>query len=311
MTSRLSLVVVLLVALGAPVARAAPQDRQAAASLLFEKGIADMQAGKTERACDELAESVATWPDSGAKGALAECDTALGRLGEAWTLWQDLAESAPTAELREDAAKNAAALDHRLVRVVMRIRGVVPATLEVSINGKPVRVVANVEPRAEPGTLVVTATSADTAPWTQTFHADSGTTLTLEIPLLRSATTDHGRRSKRLGLSLIGAGVIGLGVGAGFGIAAASQWNKASEACDRNTERCPITSVARAQKNFDQAHRAATVSTWSTGIGAALTAVGLFLYFRSAPETQVASGWRISPVVGSQTTGLIVSGSLP
>jgi hypothetical protein len=309
MTSRLSLVVILLVALGAPVARAAPQDRKAAASLLFEKGIADMQAGNIERACNELSESVATWPDSGAKGALAECDTALGRLSEAWALWQDLAKTAPTAELREDAAKNAAALDQRLVRVVMRVRGTAPATLVVTINGKPVRALANVEPRTEPGTLVVTATSEDTAPWTQTLHAEGGTTLTLEIPLLRRAAV-HGRRS-RLGLSLIGAGVIGVGVGAGFGIAAASKWNKASEACDGNTERCPITGVASAQESFDQAHRAATISTWSTGIGAAMAAVGLFLYFRSGSETQVATALRISPLVDSQTTGLVVAGSLP
>src|SRR5262245_51060813 len=119
--------VLLLACVAAAVAEAAPakpaRDRRATATALFQEGMAAIEAGKTEEGCSKLAESVATMPDSGAMGALAECDTALGRLSEAWELWRDLATSAPTPELRDDAAKNATALDARLARVVVHLHG--------------------------------------------------------------------------------------------------------------------------------------------------------------------------------------------
>jgi hypothetical protein len=312
MTSRLSLVVVFLAMFGAPVASAAPEDRKAAAAALFENGIRDVQAGKTERGCDELAQSVATWPDSGAKGALAECDTTLGRLSDAWELWRDLATSAPSAELRDDAAKNAAALDRRLVRVVIQVRGAVPATLVVTINGKPAGAFGHAERRTEPGTLVVVATSTDTAPWTRTFHAKGGTTLAIEIPLLPSSNVVRQRsRGRLVGLAFLGAGVAGIGVGAVFGITAYSDWRSASDACGGNTGHCKSAGFASAQSDLDHARHAATSSTIYTGLGAAVTAVGLIIYLYSAPKTESASAWRFSPQVGSQSVGLALSRSLP
>ncbi|HEX8111089.1 MAG TPA: hypothetical protein VF516_25340 [Kofleriaceae bacterium] len=313
MTTRWSGLVALLVALNGPLVSAQPQDRKAAAAALFENGIRDMHAGQTERACSELAESVATWPDSGAKGALAECDTALGRLSDAWELWRDLATTAPTQDLRDDATQNAAALDRKLVRIVLRLRGQAPPTLVVTINGKPFSTLANAERRIEPGTLVVDATSPDTAPWTQTLSAQAGTTITVEILLRPSSAPLRRQRSFQvMGLSLLVAGAVGLGVGAASGGMAYVDWRSASDACGGNTGHCKGAGFASAQSDLDHARTAATISTVSSGIGAGVAALGALLYIFNRPRaSESETAWRVAPLAGSQTMGLVLSRSMP
>jgi hypothetical protein len=309
-------IALVLAVLGAPVATAAPkQDRRATAAALFEQGIKDMQAGKTSQGCDELAESVATLPDSGAKGALAECDTALGRLSDAWELWRDLASSAPTAELRNDAARNAAALELRLARVALHVRGAAPAELVVTLNGKPVSPGAVTEHRVDPGTLVVVATSPDTDPWTRTFKAQEAAAIEIEIPLVlsRDVVRRH-QRGRLIGLSLVGAGAVALGVGAVFGGVAYSDWHSATDSCGGTTDHCKTAGFTSAQSNLDRARTAASISTWTVGAGSLAVATGLIVYFSlrdAAPSAESASAWRASPLAGSQTLGIMLSRSLP
>jgi len=310
-------IVLLLAVLGAPVATAAPQNRKATAAALFERGINDVQAGKIEQGCAELAESIATFPDSGAKGALAECDTALGRLSDAWELWHDLASSAPTAELRDDAAKNAAALQRRLARVTMHLRGAVPADLVVTLNGKPVSPSKVTRSRVAPGTLVVVATSPEIEPWTHTFLVEKGAAIEVEIPLVPSADVVRQRRLARLGgLTAVGAGVVALGVGAVFGGVAFSDWRSAINSCGGTTDHCKSAGFLSAQRDLDSARRAANISTWSSGLGSAAVGVGLLVYWYlgprdAAPGAESSSAWRAAPLVGSQTVGVMLSGSLP
>jgi hypothetical protein len=274
-----------------------------------------MQAGKTQQGCDELAESVATLPDSGAKGALAECDTALGRLSDAWELWRDLASSAPTAELRNDAAKNAAALELRLARVAMHVHGAAPAELVVTLNGKPVNPSAVTEQRVDPGTLVVVATSPDTEPWTRTFKAEEGAAIEIEIPIVLSHAVVRRRNLGRVvGLSLMGAGAVAVAVGAVFGGAAYSDWHSATDSCGGMPDHCKTAGFTSAQKDLDSARSAATISTWSIGAGSLVVASGLLVYLTvhaGSPAGESASAWRASPLAGSQTLGIMLSRSLP
>jgi hypothetical protein len=305
--------VVLLAALRAPVANAGPQDRQAAAAALFAHGIEDVQAGKLADGCDELLESVEIWPDSRAERALADCDAALGKLAEAWELWRDLSEAAPSAELRDEAARNAVALDRRLARVALRVGGVVSADLVVTFNGKPLRPRAVTEYRVEPGPLVVVATAPATAPWTRTYQAVAGAVVEVEIRLSPSADAARRRQSGRLaGLSLVGAGVVGLGVGVLFGAAARSSWNTAAEDCGGSTDHCKSAGFERAQADLDRARQAATISTVSVGVGAAVLAAGLIVYLQwREPRDEPAGAWRAGPLASSQALGVLLSRSLP
>jgi hypothetical protein len=312
---KLRLVVMVLV--GASVAHAAPksedQDRRAAAAALFQQGLQLMESGKTAEGCDKLAESIATLPDSGAKGALAECDTTLGRLSEAWDLWHDLAVTAPTAELRADAANNAAALDRRLTRVVLRVRGVAPSDLVVTLNDKPVRADSATEHRVVPGTLVVVAESPEIERWTRTLSAKAGATLEVDIRAEVSHSLVHRRHTGRLiGLSLAGVGALSIGVGAVFGGLAFSDSRSATSSCGGDTAHCKSSGYVSAQSDLSSARRSATISSWAVGGGLTVAATGMILYlvFRDPRPTESAA-WHAAPMTDAQTVGLVLTRSLP
>jgi hypothetical protein len=320
MRSSLVLTVLSLAVLGAPIvnaapaAKPAPKDRRTTAAELFQQGINDMQAGKTKEGCDKLAESVATMPDSGAMGALAECYTALGRLSEAWDLWRDLSNSAPTAELRDDAVKNAAALDNRLARVVIHLRGTAPSNLVVTLNDKPVTASEASEHRVVPGTLVVVVASPEIEPWKRTFNARQGATTEVEIDVVESRSASLRRRRGRLiSLTLVGAGVAALGVGAVYGAATYADWSSATASCGGSTTHCKSAGYAIAQSELASARRAATISSWSTVAGLGVASAGLIVYlsFRNPTTAESATAWRALPLTGSQTVGVLLTRSLP
>src|SRR5215471_8648002 len=94
--------------------RTAAADSHAEAVVLFDQGIKDMKAGQLDKACPELQASLALVKDSGTKGALARCHGLAGRIASAWLLWRELSDTAPSAELRGDAAAQAGKLERRL-----------------------------------------------------------------------------------------------------------------------------------------------------------------------------------------------------
>jgi hypothetical protein len=305
---------VLVLSCVALPARVASADRQSTAAALFEQGIKDLQAGNTAAACKELADSVAAWPDSGAKGALAECNTALGRTGSAWELWKDLATSAPTAELRNDAAANAAKLEPRLARAQFHIRGSAPADLVVKLNGKRVSAQSTTPIAVDPGALVVDATGSGLAPWSHTYTAAEATTTEIAISLdeLRGSDPDRARRSRHvLGMSIGGGGVALLATGAVLGLIARADWERARDACMGNTGQCPTSAVLKAQQDHDSAQKAALLSEIAFGAGAAAVAAGLVIYFTApAPAERAQAAWRLSPMTAPGTIGLTLSGAL-
>jgi hypothetical protein len=319
MKSSLRLTILALAALGARVATAAPkavdpQARKAAAEALFQQGIEALQAGKTAEACDKLAESVATIPDSGAKGALAECYTTLGHLSEAWELWRDLTSSAPTADLRADAAKNAAALDKQLARVVIHVRGAVPNGLVVTLNDKPVVATSADEHRVTPGSLTVVAESPEIERWTQTLTARPGEKLDVDIRALVSRTAmAHRHRGRVIGLGFVGAGALAIGVGTVFGGLAYADSRSASSSCGGDTGHCKSAGYASAQRDLDSARSRASISTYAFGAGVLAAATGAIIYFvyREPTYAESATAWRAAPMADSQTVGLVLSRSLP
>jgi len=309
----------LLAALGAPIANAAPpatpdaDEHRAAAAALFQQGIDDLQAGKTAEGCRKLAESVATIPDSGAMGALAECNTALGNLADAWALWRDLSASAPTPELRADAANNAAALDRRLARVAIHLRGAAPPNLVVTLNGKPVSAVETTEHRVTPGTLVVVAAAPEIERWTRRFDARQGATVAVEIDVTESQDTMVRRRRGRLiGFSLVGVGVAGLVVGGVYGGIAYSDWRSAAASCGGDVDHCKTAGYARAQSQVASTRHAATIASWSSAIGLGIAVAGALvsLSFRT-PAVGESTAWRASPMAGAHTLGIALTRSLP
>src|ERR1044071_6115425 len=135
--TRTAVLVVLALGFAAFGASAAVADSHAEPVVLFDQGIKDMKAGRLDKACAELQSSLDLVKDSGTKGALARCHGLAGRLASAWLLWRELTDTAPTAELRADAAAQATRLEPRLPRYTIRVASPTPG-LVIQINGRTV-----------------------------------------------------------------------------------------------------------------------------------------------------------------------------
>jgi len=320
LVSRIAVLLAVLhaaVASAAPPARPAPDTRRAAAAALFQQGVDDVQAGRTAEGCRKLGDSVATMPDTAAMAALADCDTAIGALGEAWELWRDLASSAPTAELRGDAATKAEALDKQLARVAIHLRGTAPADLLVTLNGRPVSPEQGAEHRVTPGRLVVVASATEIQRWTQRFDARQGETVSVEIDVAEAQTAlRKSKRAQVIGLSFVAAGATVLAAGAVFGGAAYLDWRNARSICGGNTDHCASAGYPIAQTELASARQSASIASWSTAVGLGTVAVGLLISLQHRPhggpaDAETDPGWRAAPLTGSQTVGIALTRSLP
>jgi hypothetical protein len=316
--------VALLGALG--VANA---DTPADAIALFDQGIKDMQAGKYELACRELSASLVKYPDSGTKGALAECYTQLGKVASAWKLWKDLADTAPL-NLRAEAAANAAALEPRLPRYVLQLTAVTPG-ITVTINSTNVADPTLAVPLPlDPGEVIATAYAPQYKSWQQRFQAREGATVTIEVPALeplppapepKSPTTvqqptvaptayvdNSSARTTRhvIGGAAVVVGLAAVGAGAYFGSTASSKWQSAQDRCGGSIDTCAFEDIGPAQTDVDDARSAATKSTWSFVGGGILVAAGAVVWFTApSKESRVV----VAPALGAHSSGLTLSGS--
>jgi hypothetical protein len=105
----------------------------------------------------------------------------------------------------------------------------------------------------------------------------------------------------------MGAGAVGLGVGAAFGLAASSTYDGAFEGggCDRATRTCD----AAGQSTVDDARSKATLSTVLFAAGGVLAASGVVL-FLTAPSAKPTGGIRVLPTGYAGGGGLTIAGHL-
>ncbi|WP_437784772.1 hypothetical protein [Sorangium sp. So ce1097] len=91
MTRRLRRIAPLALVLLCPLAAVTPAAAQesAAAEALFNRGLADMEAGKYEAGCPAIAESHRLEPKPGALFTLAICESRWGRVASAFTRFED------------------------------------------------------------------------------------------------------------------------------------------------------------------------------------------------------------------------------
>jgi hypothetical protein len=101
-----------------------------------------------------------------------------------------------------------------------------------------------------------------------------------------------------LGAVLAGTGVVALGVGTGFGIAAMGETKTVNDLCEDN--------VCSEQRGIDSAQRArdhATISTIGVASGGALLALGAVLYFWVGAEPSPPLAPEPNPSLGARLTG--------
>jgi hypothetical protein len=122
------------------------------------------------------------------------------------------------------------------------------------------------------------------------------------IPTERGA---DGGTQRLLGWVAGGVGVVGVGVGAAFGLAASSKWSQAKYDCGTG---CPSTSPAQSEKSTAEGD--ATASTVAFAVGGATLVAGVVLLLTAptgreehAPSVAVS----LAPTVGRSGAGALVS----
>lgn len=314
-------------ALGASEARGQPADpkKAPAARALYEQALADMDAHRYATACRKLEEVIGMAPEAlGAKITLAECYQKEGRLASAWAQYSqvnELATKAGEADRANRASRSAAALRPKLATLVIEVPSEARAIagLTITRDGLPIRETLWGTPLPiDAGAHALVVTAPAHKPWEKPVDiASDGVSVSVVVEPLAplpakppsaprpiAAPPEKSRLStqKVAALSLGGAGVMGVAVGAGLGVWATTAWSSALEGCARPEEKSGCNPSAQ-----DQGRHAGTIADASTiafVAGGALVAGAAVLWF-TAPAAERASTGRLEliPLVGETITG--------
>ncbi len=315
------LAVAFILSLTPAVARAGDDD--AAPTELFNAGRDLMRDGDYAAACPKLAESVRLRPSVGALAKLAACEEHEHRLANAHARWLqalNLARSKSDPRTAEVEAE------------VQRIDRIVPKLLFSSATPLPANAAIHVDdfvfgpaslgvPLAvDPGKHAVLVSAEGKQDWSATVETrGDGATSLIAIPKLADATPivptpaaapraapiaalSPAQRpldtTRVVALSLGGAGVVVIGLGA---VLAVSAIGKRSDAGCSGTV-CPDDASAA---KLTDAKRTATYSTVAFVVGGALALGGAALWlFAPSPSSDVRVGTALSPGGG----GVVVRG---
>lgn len=313
---------------------ASPAFAETKADALFKKGKQLLAEKRYAAACEAFEESDKLDPGIGAKLNVAKCFEEWGKLTKA-LVWYKQAEEAAIKQKDEREAKIKeliAALDTDIPRLTIRVPP--KANLKgagVRLNGTPVEKFD--EPiLLDPGPHEVQyIVNNETRKKTIQLERGGERELTLELTLIPEAIDDKkqqekkppppppspGRTRRIIGISMAGAGVVGLGVASYLTLDARGTYKDALDAhCGGmangcNDEGLRITKDARSQANT------ATIITLAS---VAVAAGGVVLYLtapKSSPnerrrddeEEEDAEARYIMPVVGPGVGGVVWGGT--
>jgi hypothetical protein len=322
-TAALALVTTLAAVLPRAMAQPSTSER-AIAEQLFERGRAQLDVNEVSAACESFAESQRLDPGTGTILNLAACHRREGKLASAWVEFRD-AVAALHRENRPDRLRYAldqlAEIRPKLAFLTIMVPesplGHAPV---VRLDGRELGPAAwSVAIPIDPGWHEAVAQSAGGGPWRATVNVHDGEQRVVSIPLHvastgiavrdkedagpvpvvpdRAATDsragDLAPRGRRVaGVVLGGLGLAALGVGAYFGVRAASLWGERNDHCPMNL--CTAEGI----RLGDRADSAASVATWTMAGGAVAVgaAVLLLLWPGGTSSTKIA---RPSPTLGA------------
>ena len=334
--SRLLLCLPLLTAPIALATTDAHAGEAAAAQELFTEARRLIKLGNWAEACPKLEESQRLDPGVGTQFNLADCDEHVGKTATAWALFLEAASASKNGgqKDREKAARaRAAALEPKLSRITVLVRSA-DAGLEVTRDGVAVGQAqwGSAVP-VDPGEHSVAATAPGKKAWRTTVTVPAGTAaVPVEVPVLEDAPapvaevaapppsadsppvgpvtipdvapverSSSGRRTAGGVIAVVG--VVGLGVGATFGILSKGKHDDASSHCRGN-----VCDPAGASLR-DSAIASGNVSTVAISVGAAALVGGAILWLTAPKATPARAGKiRPAPMVGSAGTGIALGG---
>jgi hypothetical protein len=291
---------------------ASAEDADALAERLFREAESLFKAGSTHEACDKFAQSQKAKPGIGTLMNLAICHEKEGKIASAWAEYADVAEKAAAAKqtAREASARaRAQELAPQVSRVALAFADE-SSVGDVTLDGTSVpRAAWRTPVPVDPGrhTFAFSAPGRTTA--FRTLDVSAPGQQALEVPALQPETTspeaaapapredkpvqaslrsaeEQPKNTQRtIGYVVGGVGVVGVGLGAYFGISAASQ--------DAN---CPdrVCATPADKRAIDDAKSSATVANVAIGLGAVALGVGAVLVLTAprASRVQVSAGLR-------------------
>jgi hypothetical protein len=291
MWSRLANSLALACVLALPAVALAAQPDERTAEILFREGRKLLSENEYTSACEKLAQSQRLDPAPGTLILLAFCHEKLGRFA---TAHREYREAARLADRVGDVEKGDAARrfaekirDRQHVLVIMLDD---PAA-EVRVDDRTqAHSTKQVEVPLDPGVHSVVVGGK----WRKdvTIPDAAGRTI-VDVPKMASSSPG-GLPEKRsfwsenaVGLTALGAGVVGLGVGTFFGLRAFSKNDDSSAECDEQ-ERC----TPRGRELRDEARTSAMISNVAFGVGIVGVGTGSFMLLSSGS--------------GREATGLVV-----
>jgi hypothetical protein len=308
-----------------------PKSDPAAAQSLFYEARTLMQQNKFAEACPKLEESMRLDAGLGTQFNLADCNEHIGKITSAWAAFLEVAagsKAANQADREKLARKRAQALEPRLPKLVVDVTGA-PAGLEVKRDGVPVGAAAWGTPiPVDPGSHRMTATAPGKGTWETTVATAEGKVVHVAIPrdlpagAVASGPTigpqpdpsappptaaasdfpspvveQNGATQRTVGWIVAGVGVVGVGLGAGFGLSSIGKRNESRSHCV--ADQCDADGVGLR----DDAIRAGNIATIATIAGGAAIAGGLVLVL-TAPKTTTESRERAGKIRAIPNAGL-------
>jgi hypothetical protein len=293
----------------APAMAQPTADDAALAETLFQDARALVEKKDWEHACPKFAESQRLDPRLGTLLNLATCHEQQGKTASAWAEFGDAAVRAERAGQKERAdlaLERARALEKRLSRVVLSL-GAPTDGLEVWLDGRVLgAATAGSALPLDPGEHVIEVRAPGKLTWRSRLQVAPGpSSTTVEVPPLAPAPAEGaaggamapagsrpaahaaapggGGTMRTAGWVLGGVGVVGIGVGAVFGVRAASLESDADDRCPERS--CPDPASLELH---DDARTSAHVSTiaFAAGVGALGAGVVLLLV---APDDETAA----------------------
>lgn len=308
----------VLVIFAVLAAAPAAADDKAQAVALFDEGLKEMKAGNFEKACASLKRSNELHADSGTRGSLARCYDKLGKVVSAWKLWVDLSTTAPK-NLRADAAANAAKLEPRLPKYMLKTASAAPQ-VAITIDGVAADATPDVAVPIDPGKYTIEVSAAGFTSWTFDFTAVEGKTEVITIPALKPIVVPPkperepppvveqpapSSSRKKIGLVVVGIGGALAITGTVFGVIARGRYNDAKDICGGDIDACDPARIAESQDKVDGARSAGNLSTITMIAGGAALVTGIVLIV-TAPKR--SAGVAIVPAVGDGSAGIVLSG---
>lgn len=294
----------LIPMVGSGVARA-----DAAAEALFQEGIVLFERGDVHLACTKFEESYFRDAAAGTLLNLAKCHARDNQLFIARKEFLEVARRAKNAgktTLADETAAQAKALEARLPRI--QLEGASKENLDrVVMDGEEVpeaewrQIMASAGPHTIEfhirGGALVTKTVVAGAGITTVQAPATASGSTREMPatsvkLTPAVQTERSSPTQKwVGVTIAGVGVVGIGIGAVFGMLASSN-KPALDQCPNN--RCPPDVLAKAEDGRSQA----TISTIAFIAGGVALAGGAVLALTARPEKNSVSAkqLRIAPI---------------